>query len=102
MNHSPFYNVDELTKSFDFSPWGGIEGFLKASSNGAISGNKAVGLKRLVPDLSHAVDMTATAISSLPFYIKNKSGEIVDSYNDWKNTAGGMTDPKRLLYLLAS
>ena len=64
MQHSPFYTQNEV-RSFDFSPWGGIEGFLKASSQGA--GNKGVALKQVVPDLSRAVDMTATAISSLPF-----------------------------------
>ena len=103
MNHSPFYDVTELQKSFDFSPWGGIEGFLKASSNGANANNRGVALKRVVPDLSRAVDMTGTAISSLPFYIKNiASGEIVDDYKNWKNEIGGIPDPKRLFYLLAS
>jgi len=102
MNHSPFYTQDEIKKSFDFSPWGGIEGFLKASSNGATANNRAVALKRLVPDLSRAVDMTATAVSSLPFDITNEAGEIVDASGSWKNVIGGMPDPKKILYLLSS
>lgn len=101
MNHSPFYRHDEL-KGFDFSPWGGIEGFLKASSNGATASNKSVALKRLVPDLSRAVDMTSTAIASLPFDITNANGEIIDEATKWTNKIGGMSDPKRMLYLLSS
>jgi len=101
MNHSPFYTQQEL-KSFDFSPWGGIEGFLKASSNGATANNRSIALKRVVPDLSRAVDMTSTAVSSLPFDITNYSDEVIDTSVNWKNNVLFMNDPKRLLYLLAS
>lgn len=101
MNHSPFYTQQEL-KNFDFSPWGGIEGFLKASSNGASANNRSVALKRLVPDLSRAVDMTATAVSSLPFDITDIGGKIIDSSISWKNEIVCMSNPKRLLYLIAS
>ena len=101
MNHSPFYTEKEL-KGFDFAPWGGIEGFLKASSNGATAVNRGIALKRLVPDLSRAVDMTATAGASLPFDITNEAGDIIDTSADWQNKVGGMGDPQRLLYLLFS
>lgn len=95
------YKFNDAMKGFDFSPWGGIEGFLKQTSNGA-AGNNGVHIKRVVPELSRAVDMTATAISTLPFEITNKSGDVVDSSEDWKNKLGGMTDPKTLFYKLAS
>lgn len=99
--HSPIYTEQEL-KGFDFSPWGGLDGFLKATSNGATAATKAVALKRLVPDLSRAVDMTAAAVSSLPFVIQNENGDTVDDTADWKNTIGGMPNPRRIIYLLAS
>ena len=46
--------IDDALKGFDFSPWGGIEGFLEASKQGS-QGN-TVALKRAVPDLARAVD----------------------------------------------
>ena len=101
MNRSPFYTEAQL-KSFDFSPWGGIDGFLKAAKSGLLSDNRAKWLKRVVPDLSHAVDMTATAVSSLPFNIVDEGGKIVDSSQDWKGEYIQVKDFKRVLYLVAS
>src|SRR5690349_20637661 len=102
MTSNPFINADDAArKGFDFSPWGGLEGFLRASQAGGM-GSTAI-LKRLVPDLAHAVDMTAVAISSLPFDIVDaESGDVFDTSTDWKNVLGGMENPQRLLYLLAS
>lgn len=102
MTQSPFIRREDAErKGFDFSPWGGIEGFLKASQAG-MQGNYAM-LKRLVPDLAHAVDMVAVGVSSLPFEIADEeSGEIVDISEDWQNVIGGMENPQRLIYLLAS
>ena len=102
MTSNPFLSVSQVAnKNFDFSPWGGIEGFLKASKAGT-SGNSAA-LKRLVPDLAHAVDMTAVAVSGLPFEIVSESsGEIFDTSTDWKNKLGGLENPQRLIYLIAS
>lgn len=104
-NKSPFITATtarELRdmKSFDFSPWGGIEGFLKASKSGSIG--DTIALKRLVPDLAHAVDMTATAISSLPFDILNEDDSVFDTSTQWQNLLGGMENPQRILYLIAS
>lgn len=100
-NNNPFINADDAArKGFDFSPWGGIDGFLKASQAGS-SGNYSA-LKRLVPDLAHAVDMTATAIASLPFDILDEAGEVFDTSSDWQNKAGGMPNPQSLLYKVAS
>src|SRR3990167_8073907 len=98
--NSPFINYEDARKSFDFSPWGGIEGFLKASKAGS-TGNAAA-LKRLVPDLAKAVDMTAVAVSGLPFDILDENGNVYDTSSDWKNELGGMPNPQKLIYLLAS
>lgn len=91
----------DAMKSFDFSPWGGIEGFLEASR--AQAGGNTARLKQLLPDLARAVDMTAVAISGLPFDILDiKTGDVFDTSEDWKNLLGGMPNPQRLIYLLAS
>lgn len=102
MTQSPFIQVDASSryKGFDFAPWGGIEGFLEASKRGH-TGNLNT-LKTLVPDLARAVDMTAVAVASLPFDILDKNDEIVDSSENWQNKLGGMPNPQRLMYLIAS
>src|SRR5215216_5892327 len=101
MTNTPFiYAQKNAYKGFDFSPWGGIEGFLQASKMGQTG--DAAALKRLVPDLAHAVDMTAVAISGLPFDILDKSDNVYDTSAEWKNNLGGMPNPQRLIYLLAS
>lgn len=102
MTQSPFIQVDArgLKSGFDFSPWGGIEGFLEASKRGH-TGNLNT-LKQLVPDLARAVDMTATAVASLPFDILDENDNIYDSSENWQNNLGGIPNPQRLIYLLAS
>jgi hypothetical protein len=101
VTNTPFiYATQGAKKNFDFSPWGGLEGFLEASKLQG-SGN-GVTLKRLVPDLAHAVDMTAVAISSLPFDILDADDNVYDTSTNWKNLLGGMPNPQRLIYLLAS
>lgn len=102
MTNTPFiYARPNAYKSgFDFSPWGGIEGFLEASKLGNTS--DATALKRLVPDLAHAVDMTAVAVSSLPFDILAKNDDVYDTSSNWQNKLGGMPNPQKLIYLLAS
>jgi phage portal protein BeeE len=100
-NDNPFLMVDKAGnyKSFDFSPWGGIDGFLEMSKNSSQNGGV---YKRLVPDLLRAVDMTATAVASLPFDICDEEENVVDSSVDWENVLGGWENPQRLIYLLAS
>jgi hypothetical protein len=101
VTNTPFiYAQKNPYKGFDFAPWGGLEGFLEASKLQG-SGN-GVQLKRLVPDLAHAVDMTAVAISSLPFDILDADDNVYDTSTNWKNLLGGMPNPQRLIYLLAS
>lgn len=99
--HSPFYREEEL-KNFDFSPWGGLQGFLDATSNGAATNNRGMALKRIVPDLSRAVDMVSVGIARMPFEIVDEGGEVFDASYEWENKLGGMEKPQRLIYLLAS
>jgi hypothetical protein len=99
--NTPFiYATRSAQKNFDFSPWGGLDGFLEASKKGA-TGN-AASLKRLVTDLARAVDMTAVAVSGLPFDILDKSDNVYDSSDNWENKLGGIPSPQKLIYLIAS
>lgn len=100
---SPFLVQNPVTKSFDFSPWGGLEGFLEASKAGATGyNNRGSQFRFAVPDVFRAVDMTAVAISSLPFDIIDDAGNVLDTSSDWQNRFGGMKNPQRLIYSLAS
>jgi len=98
---TPFMMVDRQGqyKSFDFSPWGGIDGFLEMSKNSSQNGSV---YKARVPDLLRAVDMTATAVATLPFDICDEQENIIDSSVDWQNKVGGFDNPQRLIYLIAS
>mgnify|MGYP001589621487 CR=1 FL=1 len=102
MTDSPIMIMDKQGnyKSFDFSPWGGIDGFLEASKAGAVGNTSA--LKARVPDLLRAVDMTSSAVASLPFDIIDENENVIDSSADWLNETGGMPNPQRLLYLITS
>ncbi|HLE92716.1 MAG TPA: phage portal protein [Anaerolineales bacterium] len=102
MTNSPFIfaSPNPYKSGFDFAPWGGIEGFLEASKTGQ-TGN-VTSLKKFVPDLAHAVDMTAVAISSLPFDILDKNDDVFDTSANWKNNLGGLPNPQKLIYLIAS
>lgn len=97
---SPFLKVTAAggLKSIDFSPWGGIEGFLSATSGSA---SQATKLKAVVPQLARAVDMTASAVSGLPFELMD-GDNVVDKSSDWQNAKGGIPNPQKLLYLLAA
>lgn len=83
--------------------WGGLQGFLDATSNGASGGQStAQQLRQVVPWLAKATDMTANAVASLPFDITNESGDIVDSSDDWKNKTGGLEIPSQIFQKLAA
>lgn len=102
-SHSPFYTEREIKSGFDFSPWGGIDGFLRASAAGGSWANQGAVLKRIIPDLSHAVSMTATAVSSLPFdFIDLGSNEVVTASVNLSGIGGIFDDFSRILYLTAS
>jgi hypothetical protein len=103
MNSSPFFKFDANSmKAIDYSPWGGFEGFLRDTSNGAGGYATQNMLKRISPFLSKAVSMTASAVSSLPFDIVDEDGEVVDTSSDWQNKVGGLDNPQSLFYKLSS
>ena len=90
--------MNKNLKAIDFDSWGGIDGFLRATSNGARSNT----LKSLVPWLAKAVSMTSNAVAGLPFEIVKPSGEVVDTSSDWGNVVGFIDEPRRMMQLLAS
>lgn len=89
----------ENYKSIDFSPWGGIDGFLQATSQGPVK--RAAFLKSVVPWLMKANMMISNYVAGMPFEVVNDSGEVVDTSTDWTNAVGGMDNPRRLIGLLA-
>lgn len=94
-------DIGQGLKTISFEQWGGLDGFLAATSVGG-SGNRVQELRRVVPWLAKATDMTANAVSALPFDIVNEAGDVVDSSTDWLNKLGGMKSPETLFYKLAS
>ena len=96
-------DISEGVKSINFDIFGGIDGFLSMTSGGGGDDiTQAQQLRRVVPWLAKAVDMTANAVSALPFYILRENGEPYDTSADWKNKTGGLESPESLFYLLAS
>jgi len=95
-----FQNLGNGLKGINFEAWGGFENFLAATSTGG-GGGKSTLLRRIVPWLAKANNMTANAIAGLPFDIL-KGDSVYDSSDEWKNNLGGMSNPKRLLFTLAS
>lgn len=87
-------------KAIDFTSWGGIDGYLQATSGGAVT--RASLLKSVVPWLAKANSMTMNAVASLPFDFVNDKGEVIDTSNDWGNVLGGIPNPRRLMGLIAS
>lgn len=81
-------------KSIDFSPWGGFEGFLSASS-GAMD---TVGLlRKFVPWFQKAIVMTANAGSQLPYEF-TRNGKEVDPAEAW----GAIASPQTFMYKIFS
>lgn len=113
MNNTPFLKFNEFrntidyqktpfSKAFDFSPWGGVEGFLEASKAGMTGyNNKGSQYRIFVPDVYRATDMTAVAVSSLPFDIM-EGDKVIDSSENWQNKIGSISNPQRLIYNVAS
>ena len=96
-------DLGENLKGINFEIFGGIDGFLAMTSGTGDSDiAQAQQLRRVVPWLAKAVDMTANAVSALPFYILRENGEPYDTSADWKNKTGGLESPESLFYLLAS
>jgi hypothetical protein len=95
-----FSEMGSGIKGINFDTWGGIEGFLSASSGGGTQRNQL--LRRVNPWLSKATDMTALAVSELPFDILDANGNVIDTSSDWQDIIGGMEVPADLLYNLAA
>jgi len=96
-------DISEGVKSINFDIFGGIDGFLSMTSGGGGDDiTQAQQLRRVVPWLAKAVDMTANAVSALPFAILRENGEPYDTSADWKNKTGGLESPESLFYMLAS
>ena len=89
-------------KSIDFTPWGGLDGFLLATSNGSDTRARASLLKSVVPWLAKANMMISNYTANMPFDIVSMDGEVIDTSTDWQNVTGGMDNPRRLIGLLAS
>lgn len=92
--------VIDNVKGINFDLWGGIDNFLASTSSGAGGSSRAQQLRRFVPWLAKATDMTASAVANLPFYIM-KGKTIFDSSYDWQNKIGGLKSPDSLFYQLA-
>jgi len=95
-----FKDIGDGLKTLNFEPFGGLEGFLTATSNVTASGRPQQ-LRRISAWMAKATDMTALAVSELPFDIM-KGDEVFDTSADWKNRIGGMPTPQVLLYNLAA
>jgi hypothetical protein len=94
-------DIGDGLKGINLETFGGIDGFLSLTSgNGSLT--PAQNLRKAVPWMAKAVDMTANAISALPFDIVDDSGKVYDSSTDWKNKTGGIESPETLFYMLAS
>jgi hypothetical protein len=88
-------------KEIDFSAWGGLENFLMATSTGAGGTAKPSLLRRVVPWIAKACDMTATRVATLPFDILDESDAVYDCSATWKNKLGGMPAPTHIIALIA-
>lgn len=82
-------------KSIDFSPWGGIDGFLNETSGSG--GNNLTALRCAVPWLQKGVTMTGNAVSQLPYCIEDAADNEVDSDRAW----GAVRDPRKFIKLVA-
>lgn len=82
-------------KSIDFSPWGGIDGFLSATSTTAQ--NDTHRLRSLVPWLQKAITMTGNAVSQLPYSIEDDNDNEIDPELAW----GGVMNPRKYIKLIA-
>jgi hypothetical protein len=89
-------------KSLDLEAWGGLEGFLQQTSNGAGGTAKPQLLKRVLPFLAKAEGMTANEITNVPFQLLNEDGSVFDDSEDWNNKLGGIPSPNKLIWKIAA
>jgi len=55
---------------------------------------------KIIPTLYRAVDLRASSLSSLPWELSNKAGNVVDSSDDYQNYAGLVGNMNTMLYLI--
>jgi hypothetical protein len=89
-------------KSLDLEAWGGLEGFLQQTSNGAGGTAKPQLLKRVLPWLAKAEGMTANEITNIPFQILNEDGSVFDDSTKWENKLGGIPSPQKMIWKVAA
>lgn len=89
--------IDPNTKSIDLSAWGGIDGFLAATSGGTPDTSP---LRKIVPWLNKAHVLTGNAVSQLP-YIMTRAGKELDP-KETKAAWGAVKAPQTLMYKVAS
>jgi hypothetical protein len=94
-------NIGGDIKTINFDYFGGVDNFLALSSGGG-GYNRGMLLRRVLPWLAKANNMTANAIADLPFDILKENGDVYDSSADWKDNLGGIPNPKRLIRQIAS
>lgn len=82
-------------KTIDFSPWGGIDGFLNATGGGV---SDVLRLRKLVPWLNKAITMTSNAVSQLPYCIEASNEVEIDKELAW----GGVRNPQTIISLVAA
>ena len=88
---------DGQIKGVDFDVFGGIDNFLKLTSDGG-NGTHAVKLRTLVPWLQKAVTMTANAVAQLPYYVEAESEELIEEDTAW----GAVRNPQMLISKVAA
>ena len=88
---------DGQIKGIDFDVFGGIDNFLKLTSDGG-NGTHAVKLRTLVPYLQKAISMTGDSVAQLPYYIEDDVDEIIDNDTAW----GAVRNPKTVISKTAS
>jgi hypothetical protein len=57
-------------------------------------------LFRAVPWLSRGIKIRANALGTLPFVVRDRAGAIVDDSRRYRNSAGMMPNPRRLLFAI--
>jgi hypothetical protein len=83
-------------KTIDFSPWGGIDGFLSVTSGGA--GANIQQLRKVVPWLNKAINMTSSAVAQMPYMFTNAQSDEMDTDTVW----GAVKNPQTLITLISA
>ena len=82
-------------KAIDFTPWGGIDGFLEATSGTTAANHDK--LRGLVPWLQKGITMTGNAVAQLPYSVRDMNDDEIDPEIAW----GAVRNPQMYIKLLA-